>query len=59
MTHFSIPTVDVGLPQLSMHSAYETAGTADTAYMVEAMKVFFSSSLRNEGHDQYQLVTNK
>ncbi|MBQ8987659.1 MAG: M18 family aminopeptidase [Lachnospiraceae bacterium] len=59
MTHFSIPTVDVGLPQLSMHSAYETAGTADTDYMIEAMKVFFSSSLRNEGHDQYQLVTNK
>ena len=58
MTHFSIPTADVGLPQLSMHSAYETAGTADTAYMIEAMKVFFSSSLRNEGHDHYRLITN-
>ena len=58
MTHFSIPTADVGLPQLSMHSAYETAGTADTAYMIKAMKVFFSSSLRNEGHDHYKLITN-
>lgn len=51
MTHFSIPIADVGLPQLAMHSAYETAGTADTAYMIEVMKVFFSSSLRNVGRD--------
>ena len=55
MTHFSIPPADVGLPQLSMHSAYETAGTADTAYLIEVMKVFFSSSLRNEGRDCFTI----
>ena len=27
--HLSIPTVDIGLPQLAMHSAFETAGVED------------------------------
>ena len=35
--------VDVGLAQLAMHSAYETAGVKDTWYMVRAMAQFFSS----------------
>ena len=51
MTHVSIPTADVGLPQLAMHSAYETAGTMDTEYMIRVMRTFFSSSLESEGRD--------
>lgn len=39
--HVSVNTVDIGLPQLAMHSAYETAGVKDTAYMIQAMKVFY------------------
>ena len=33
-------TVDIGLPQLAMHSAYETAGVKDTEYMVKAVATF-------------------
>lgn len=40
-TKVAMPTVDIGLPQLSMHSSYETAGTLDTAYLVNAMIEFF------------------
>lgn len=40
--HISIRTVDLGLPQLAMHSAYETAGVEDTEYLVKAAKEFFS-----------------
>lgn len=36
-------TVDIGLPQLAMHSAYETAGTKDTWYLVEALKEFYKA----------------
>lgn len=36
MTQVSMNTVDIGLPQLAMHSAYETAGVKDTEYMVKA-----------------------
>lgn len=40
-TKVSVPTVDIGLPQLSMHSSYETAGAKDTAYLVAACTAFF------------------
>lgn len=41
--HVSVESADIGLPQLAMHSAVETAGTKDTAYGVEVLKVFFSA----------------
>ncbi len=45
-TQVSLNTVDIGLAQLAMHSSYETAGGADTGYMVQALIKFFSSSIR-------------
>lgn len=45
-SHVSIDTVDVGLAQLAMHSAYETAGERDTELLIKAAAEFFSSSLR-------------
>lgn len=39
----SVNAVDIGLPQLAMHSACETAGIKDTYYMIKAMKQFFSA----------------
>ena len=44
--HFSIPTVDIGMPQLAMHSAYEVAGARDTEDLVKAMTEFFGRSFR-------------
>lgn len=40
-SHVSVSSVDIGLPQLAMHSAVETGGVKDTKYAVEAFKVFF------------------
>lgn len=40
-TRVAMPTVDIGLPQLAMHSSYETAGVKDTAYLVEAVTHFY------------------
>ncbi len=42
MTHTAMPAVDIGLPQLAMHSPWETAGSQDTAYLVRAAAVFFA-----------------
>lgn len=47
-TQVSVNTVDVGLAQLAMHSAAETAGAADTEYMTRALKLFYRKSLRTE-----------
>ena len=40
-TKVAVPTVDIGLPQLAMHSSYETAGSKDTEYLVKAVSYFF------------------
>ncbi|MBR6767692.1 MAG: M18 family aminopeptidase, partial [Clostridia bacterium] len=44
-THVSMNTVDIGLAQLAMHSAYETAGVKDVDYMIEAMRAFFETEI--------------
>ena len=33
----AVPTVDIGAPQLAMHSARETAGVADVAYLKDTL----------------------
>lgn len=40
-TQISMTSVDVGLPQLAMHSAIETAATEDSAAAIKVFKVFF------------------
>ena len=39
--HVYVDSVDIGLPQLAMHSCYETAGSEDTAYLIRAAKAYF------------------
>ena len=46
--HVSMNTVDIGLPQLAMHSCFETAGVKDTDYLVQAMAAFYGATLREE-----------
>lgn len=41
--HISVDTVDIGLPQLAMHSSYETAGSYDTLYMIRLISEFLRS----------------
>lgn len=43
--HVSMNTVDIGLAQLAMHSAYETAGTKDIEYMEKALKTFWETDI--------------
>lgn len=45
MAHVSMNSVDIGLPQLAMHSSYETAGVKDTCYMIRVMEEFFNSHI--------------
>lgn len=52
----SMNSVDIGLAQLAMHSSYETAGTKDTAYLADAAKAFFESSVVCERDGVYRLI---
>ena len=40
--HVSVASVDIGLPQLAMHSAMETAGVRDTVYAIKIFEEFFA-----------------
>ena len=43
--HVSMNTVDIGLAQLAMHSACETAGALDVEYMVRALQAFYEAEI--------------
>jgi aspartyl aminopeptidase len=45
VTQVTVPTADIGLPQLAMHSCYETAGVRDIAYLEAAMTAYYGSNL--------------
>jgi len=51
----SFYAVDIGLAQLAMHSAYETAGAADIDYLIRAAAAFYSAALAVEGDGQLRL----
>ncbi|MGB8860021.1 MAG: M18 family aminopeptidase [Ilumatobacteraceae bacterium] len=40
-TRLGIDTVDVGIPQLSMHSARELCGTKDPVWLAQALQAYF------------------
>lgn len=40
-SHVAVNAVDIGLPQLAMHSPYETAGRKDTEYLIRVATGFF------------------
>ena len=53
VTQVSVRTVDIGLAQLAMHSANETAGAADIGYLVSAMEAFFGASIHEQTDGSY------
>ncbi|MCD7819694.1 MAG: M18 family aminopeptidase [Lachnospiraceae bacterium] len=55
MTQVSMNAIDVGLPQLAMHSAYETAGVKDTLYLLRAVETFFNSRLQETETGRYDV----
>ena len=44
-TQVSMHCVDIGLPQLAMHSSYETAGIKDTGHAIMALSKFYQSNV--------------
>lgn len=54
-TQVSLNTVDIGLAQLAMHSAFETAGAKDTDFLCRALTVFFGKFIVADGEGRYIL----
>lgn len=56
MAQVSMNCVDIGLPQLAMHSSYETAGIKDTYYMIKVMEEFFNSHIEEAGVNELRVT---
>ena len=50
-TKVSVPTVDIGIAQLAMHSTMETCAVSDLEAMTDALTAFFSASIERRGND--------
>ena len=50
-----VPTADIGLPQLAMHSAVETAACADADAMRRAVAAFYRAHIRTMGDGRCML----
>lgn len=54
-TQVSMNTVDIGLAQLAMHSAYETAGVQDVEYMIRALHAFYTMPMDMVEDGEYSI----
>jgi aspartyl aminopeptidase len=47
--------VDIGLPQLAMHSCYETAAVADAIALEETMAAYYGCTLLHSADGVFEL----
>ena len=47
--HVSVPTIDIGVAQLAMHSSYETGSVADAVHLKNALTAFYGAALDTQG----------
>lgn len=55
MLQVSIPTVDIGVAILGMHSPYETGGMKDGYALYQAMSAFYRTKINCVGESAYEL----
>ena len=52
----SIKSVDIGIPQLAMHSAVETMALCDYDEMIKGLTAFYGTSFRTDGSSVTELI---
>lgn len=53
--HVSVSSIDVGLPQLAMHSANEVIGSEDTYGLYKVFKKFYDISIKKD-NDSFRII---
>lgn len=51
----SLHAVDIGLAQLAMHSSYETAGSMDSLYGIQALTEFYNTNIKIQGSRSFEI----
>lgn len=52
-SQMAVTMIDIGLPQLAMHSAMETAGVYDLEAMIKVIKEFYNSNIYKTDDNNY------
>lgn len=55
LAHLSVSSVDIGLPQLAMHSAMETCGKYDLDDLIKVAKEFYSTHITFKGENNIEI----
>ena len=55
LSQVTVPSADIGLAQLAMHSCYETAGVDDALYLEKAVACYYGIRLRRNGEDRWEI----
>jgi len=58
LSHISVPSADIGLSMLAMHSCYETASVMDALYLCDVMEMYYSSALEPAGDGSMKILSN-
>lgn len=56
LSQVAVPMVDIGVPQLAMHSGYETADIRDVLAMEKAMQMFYGSACLNDDGESMEIL---
>lgn len=55
ISQVAVPSVDIGMAQLAMHSCYETAGVQDAVYLADAMTAYYGAQLDFDGESGWEI----
>jgi len=58
-SHVGVDSIDIGLPQLAMHSSNETIGSKDVLYMYKSLLEFYNTQIIKEKNTVKILSKNK
>ena len=53
LSQVSVDSIDIGLPQLAMHSSSEVCGVKDMLWMVEGLKAFYNKHLTKDSENNF------
>ena len=56
ISQVAVPSVDIGMAQLAMHSCYETGGVQDAVYLADAMTAYYGASLDCDGNGSWHIA---
>ena len=56
ISQVAVPSIDIGMAQLAMHSCYETAGVQDAGYLADAMTAYYGAELDFDGEGNWQIA---